>query len=214
MFTTYRRRRQLSRVKPGDGSPLQDFRFWHILSRSLFALELLDGSGHHHLFEVDVRHSADSTTTRSPVSLYRDGAQVARANLPATFTVPGGVIEVATSQYGLKRMHHVTDDGAERVLRPHPRTQEGLRARFGERFPRTSTLLGAVAVVVVLAAGAVTLLQGIDTVTHSPVIAQHLGTFTSPIRLSTGGTIAVGLAGALAATERALTFRSRWLIRR
>ena len=100
------------------------------------------------------------------------------------------------------------------MLRPHPRTQEGLRARFGERFPRTSTVLGVVAVVVVLAAGAVALLQGIDTVTHSPVISQHLGTFTSPIRLSTGGTIAVGLAGALAATERALTFRSRWLIHR
>lgn len=209
MFTTYRRRWQLFRVVPGDGSPLQDFRLWQILTRSVFALEL-----HGHTFEVDVRHSADSTAKRSPVSLYRDGVQVARASLPATFTVPGGVVEVATSQYGLERIHYVTDDGAEHVLRPDPRTQEGLRARFAERFPRISAVIGVVAVVVFLAAGAVALLQGIDTITHSPVIAQHVGTFTSPIRLGTGGTIAVGLAGALAASERALSFRSRWLIGR
>lgn len=213
MFTTYRRHRRLSRVRPGDGSPVQPFHLWQLLSRSLFSLELPDPEGRS-LFEVDVRHLADSTTRTSPVSLYRDGVQVARAPLPATFPVPGGVIEVATSQYGLKRMHYVTDDGAEHLLRPHPRTQEGLRARFGRRFPRTSAVIGAAAVVVLLVVAAVGVLQGLDVITHVPDVARYLGTFTTPFPLPTGGKITLGVAGGLAASERALTFRSRWLIGR
>jgi hypothetical protein len=214
MFTEFRRRRRLSKVKPGDGSRLREFRVWQLLTRSLFALDLVGPTGDRHVFEVDVRHTADSTTRTSPVSLYRDGTQIARATLPAAFTVPGGVIEVATSQYGLKRMHYVTDDGSEHLLRPHPRTQEGLRARFGRRFPRASAVLGAVAVVVLLIAAVLALLQGVDAVTHVPVVAAHLGAFTAPVHLSTTGKVVVGLAAALAGTERALTFRSRWVIGR
>jgi hypothetical protein len=48
MFKRHKRRWQLSRAKPGDGSRLQRFRFWHRLSRSLFALELPDESGRPH----------------------------------------------------------------------------------------------------------------------------------------------------------------------
>jgi hypothetical protein len=210
----FRRRRQLAKVRPGDGSGLQEFRLWQLLSRSLFAVDLPDPAGHRHRFEVDVRHTADSTTRRSPVSLYRDGAQVARATMPAIFPVPGGVIEVATSQYGLKRMHYVADDGSEHLLRPHPRTQEGLRARFGRRFPRTSAVVGALAVVVLVVAAAVALVQGFDTITHVPAVARYVPPFTTPVPLTTGGKVVLGLAAALAGTERALTFRSRWLIGR
>jgi hypothetical protein len=113
MFEKYRRRWQLSKAKPGDGSQLQRFRFWHLLSRSLFALELRDGSGRTQVFEVDVHHLRDSSSAKRPAALYRDGVQVLQANLPVTFPVPGGVIEVAVGQYGVKRMHHVTDDGRE-----------------------------------------------------------------------------------------------------
>lgn len=45
MFRTHERRRQLKRAEPGDGSPLQDHRLWQLFSRSLFAIELADGSG-------------------------------------------------------------------------------------------------------------------------------------------------------------------------
>jgi hypothetical protein len=212
MFTKFRRRLQLARVKPGDGSTLQRYRLWQLFSRSLFVLELPNGAGGNHLFEVDVRHMADSTTRRSPAALYRDGVQVHRANLPVMFPVPGGVIEVAASEYGLKRMHYVGDDGCEHVLRPHPRSQEGLRARFGRRFPRTSTFIGAAAVVVLLAVLAVGLLQGIEAITRIPAVAEQVGTFTSPIRLPEWAKVALPIAGAVAGIERALTLRYRWLI--
>jgi hypothetical protein len=212
MFTRYRRRWQLSKVKPGDGSPLQRYRPWQLFARSLFGIDLEDRTGTH-LYEVDVRHTADSTTRRSPASLYRDGVQIHRANLPVTFPVPGGVIEVATNQYGLKRMHYLRDDGTEHVLRPDPRSQEGLRARFGDRFPRTSAVLGAVAVVVLLAVLAVGLLHGAETLTRVEIVAQHVGTFTSPIHLTGWMTVALPVAGLVAGLERAMTLRHHWLIR-
>lgn len=208
MFTEYRRRRQLSKVEPGDGSPLQRYRPWQLFSRSLFGIELQE-----HRYEVDVRHTADSTTRRSPASLYRDGVQIRRATLPVTFPVPGGVIEVATNQYGLRRMHYLRDDGTDHVLRPDPRSQEGMRARFGDRFPRTSAVLGVVAVVVLLAVLAVGLLRGVEALTRVEIVAQHVGTFTSPIHLTGWMTVALPLAGLVAGLERAMTLRHHWLIR-
>jgi hypothetical protein len=145
----YRRRWQLSRAKPGDGSRLPDYRLWQLFSRSLFSVDLADRTGRH-VFEVDVRHGRDSSSSERPAALYRDGVQVQAGNLPVAFPVPGGVIEVAVSQFGVKRMHLVGDDGREHVLHPHPRSAEGLRARFDRRFPRTSAVIGAVGLVVLL----------------------------------------------------------------
>lgn len=211
MFDKYRRRWQLAKAKPGDGSRLPRFRFWHLLSRSLFALELLDGSGRPHRYEVDVHHMRDSSSAKRPAALYHDGVQVLAANLPVTFPVPGGVIEVAVGQYGVKRMHHVTDDGHERALRPDPCSLEGRRARFGHRFPRTSAVIGAVGLVVLLVGLAGTLGVVAEQITRVEVVAQHVGTFTSPIRLPLWATIALGVAGALAATDRALRLKSTWM---
>lgn len=212
MFTEYRRRRQVAKVKPGDGSPVPEYRCWQLFSRSLFVLELPDGELGQHVYEVDVRHGADSTSRRSPVSFYRDGAQVGRATLPAAFPVPGGVIEVAVGRYGLRRMHFLADDGTVRALRPHPRSTEGLRARFGRRFPRTSAVVGAVAVAVVLAGLALSGMIALEAITRVPVVAAHVGVVTAPIHLDGWAEVAVTLATALAATERALTLRSRWLL--
>lgn len=210
MFKKYRRRLQLAKVKPGDGSALQEYRIWQLFSRSLFVLQLPHHSGSSHVYEVDVRHMADSTIRKSPAALYRDGVQISRANLPVTFPVPGGVIEVATSEYGLKRMHYVGDDGSEHTLRPHPRSQEGLRARFGGRFPRTSAFIGAAAFAVLLVGLAVSLSLAVEGLTRIPVIAEHVGTFTSPIRLPEWARIALPIAGAVAGIERALALRNRW----
>jgi hypothetical protein len=212
VFTKHKRRWQLSKVKTGDGSKRQKFRSWQLFSRSLFGVELQDRTGNH-LYEVDVRHMADSTTRRSPASLYRDGIQIHRANLPVAFPVPGGVIEVATSQYGVKRMHHVRDDGTEQMLRPHPRSQEGRRARFGQRFPRTSSVIGVAAVAVLLAVMAVGVLTGLEALTRSAVIAQHTGTFISPIHLTGWMRFALPAAGVIAGLERAMTLRYNALLR-
>jgi hypothetical protein len=211
MFKKQRRRWQLAKVRPGDGSRLPRFRVWHLLSRSLYVLELPDDSGRPHRYEVDVRHLRDSSSTKRPAALYRDGVQVGQANLPVTFPVPGGVIEVATTQYGLKRMHHVTDDGHERALRPDPRSLEGRWARFGRRFPRTSTAIGVVGLVVLLVGLVGTLSAAAEQLTRVEVVAQHIGTYTPPIRLPLWLTTALAAAGALAATERALRLKSTWM---
>ncbi|MBC8090619.1 MAG: hypothetical protein H7Y15_01480 [Pseudonocardia sp.] len=152
------------------------------------------------------------TTRRSPAALYRDGVQISRANLPVTFPVPGGVIEVATNQYGLRRMQYVGDDGSEHTLRPHPRSQEGLRARFGGRFPRISAAVGVVSVAVLLVGLAVSLTLVAEGLTRIPAVAGHVGTFTSPIHLPGWARTALPIAGAAAATERALTLRNRWVL--
>jgi hypothetical protein len=211
MLKKFTRRLQLAKVKPGDGSRLRPYRVWQLFSRSLFGLELADASGGRHVYEVDVRHMADSTTTRRPAALYRDGVQIHCANVPVAFPVPGGVIEVATSPYGLKRMHYVRDDGSVRMLRPHPRSTEGLRARFDQRFPRTSTSIGAVAVGVLLVGLAVTLSVTVEGITRIPVVAEHVGAFTSPIRLPGWTKVALPVAGFVAALERSLMLRNQWL---
>lgn len=206
MFRNQRRRWQLSKARPGDGSPLQAYRWWHLLSRALFAIELDD-----QVFEVDVRHGRDSSSAKRPAALYRDGVQVLAGNLPVAFPVPGGVIEVATSQYGVKRMHHVDDDGGEHVLSPHPRSLEGRRARFARHHPRTSAAIGAVGLVVMLIGLAVTLSVAAEQVTRVGVVAQYVGTFVSPIHLPGWTKVALPVAGALAATDRALRLKSTWM---
>jgi hypothetical protein len=216
-----RRRWQLGKVRPGDGSALAEYRLWQLFARSLFFLELAAPAGNnHHAYAVDVRYLADAKTKKqhhdaigkSPAALYRDGVQVYRSNLPAAFPVPGGVIEVATSAFGLKRMHFVSEDGSEHTLRPHRRSQEGLRARFGQRFPRTSAVVGAVSLVILLTVLAGGLLHGIEALTRIPVVAGHIGTFTSPIRLPTWANITMTIAGVLSAVERALRLRYNRLI--
>lgn len=215
MVTKLRRRWQLAKVRSGDGSALREYRLWQVFSRSLFFLELISPGGSSHSYAVDVRHLVESKSRKqhdradgkAPVALYRDGVQINRSNLPTAFPVPGGVIEVATSAFGLKRMHFVPEDGAERALRPHHRSQEGLRARFGRRFPRTSAVVGGATIVILLTALAVNLLQGIEVVTRSSAIAEHIGTFISPIHLPTWANITLVAAGTLSGVERATRLR-------
>lgn len=220
MFTTFRRKRQLRRARPGDGSLLRDLRWWQLLTRTQFFLEPSDDRGDPGRYAVDVHYLADELedgkipegSRHAPVSLYRDGVQQHIANPPVAFAVPGGVIEVATSTYGLTRMHHVPEDGAARALRPHPRSLEGLRARFGRRFPRASATIGALAIVVLLVGLVLMVPQAAELVTEMDVVAERVGTFTSPISLPVWANTAVLVAGILAATERALTLRNHWLI--
>lgn len=210
-----RRRRRLRKVVPGDGSRLQEYRFWHLLSRALFFARISDSVGASHVYAVDVRYFAGDVSDgekQSPVALYRDGVQTHRADLPAALPVPGGLIDVATSTYGLTRMHHVPDGGSERVLQPHPRSGEGLRARFGQRFPRASTAIGVTAIVILLVGLVVGVPQALELVTRIDAVAERVGTFTSPIHLPEWANIGLFIAGVLAALERALTLRNHWLI--
>ncbi|MGO3506350.1 MAG: hypothetical protein ACTINN_09600 [Brachybacterium tyrofermentans] len=220
MFTRLRRSRQLRRARPGDGSALKHFRWWQLATRTLFDLDPSPDGTRPATYTVDVRYLAAELeggkipegSKHAQVSLYRDGVQENIANPPVAFAVPDGVIEVATSSYGLTRMHHVPEGGSPQTLRPHPRTLEGLRARFGRRFPRASALIGAIAVVVLLVGLVLMVPQAAELISQIEVVAENVGTFTSPISLPAWLNVSLVVAGVLAATERALTLRNHWLI--
>lgn len=204
----WRRRRRQSKVAPGDGSELTPFGTWDVLTRSLFYLETAGPSGDREVWAVDVHHFADDDRAE----VYRDGVQDQRSTLPAAFPVPGGVIEVAVNTVGLSRMHYVTAEGEERPLRPHRWSMEGLRARFDRRFPRTSAWVGRIAVAILLVGLAVAFPQVLAMVSRWDVVADHVGTFTSPITLPGWASATLFVAGVIAALERALTLRSHWLV--
>ena len=288
---SWRRRRRMKKVKPGDGSDLALYRPWQVFSRSLFHIDLPDEdgsatsgesmpsgparggdhparggdhsglkesasatSGIRHTYAVDVHFFADDVTDyslegmwdgvgeavgsllgssgkvdstasieegegllpkklpRPPVALYRDGKQTHRSNLPVTFRVPDGVIDVEMSSFGLRRIHYVRDDGETFVLQPDAHSAEGLRARFGRRFPGLSRVIGAIAIAILLVGLVVAVPQLIELVTGWEVVAQRVGTFTSPINLPGWANTTLFIAGVVAAIERALTLRNHWLI--
>lgn len=219
MVKNLKRRWQLGKVVPGDGSALSDYRFWHLFSRSVFFLDLPE-EGSNHEYAVDVRIMTDAKSKKeqeegkgkSPAALYRDGAQVSRSNLPTTFPLPGGVIEVAVTGFGLKRMHYVTEDGSEQMLRPHRRSQEGLRARLAQRHPRASVAIGVVTLIILTVALTIGLLQGLQIVTEIPPVAERVGTFSSPIHLPAWANVTMAVAAFLSGLERATRLRHNWLI--
>lgn len=208
MFKKWRRKRARAKVKDGDGSALKPFRFWQPLSRSVFFLELAEPDGRPVEYAVNVPFLAEDYRA----DLYRDRIQIATSKLPAAFPVPGGALEVNASTFGLSRMHYVTDDGTERVLTPHRRSAEGLRARFGRRFPGLSRLIGGAAVVTLLVGLVVLVPQVAAWVSQIDWVAENVGTFTSPIELSGTANTALFVGGIIASLERALTLRNHWLI--
>ena len=54
--------------------------------------------------------------------------------------------------------------------------------------------------------------QAAELITQIEVVAENVGTFTSPISLPAWLNVSLVVAGILAATERALTLRNHWLI--
>ncbi len=86
--------------------------------RSLFWLRLPGADGDAGLYAVDVRHWARWDTSRIRAHLFLDGRHVAESKLPAVFPVDGGVIEVAMSDYGVKRCHYRPGTGSRVSSRP------------------------------------------------------------------------------------------------
>lgn len=211
MFRDWKRRRAARRVKPGDGHALQRYRWWQPLSRALLHTQLREDDGTEHRWSVDVRLWGDSDG-EVVAQLYRDDLNVARSKLPATFDVPGGTIEVAASTFGLRRCHHVDAAGNAHQLVPDASSAEGRRARLERTSPGASRLVGAVSVLILIAALVLGLPQTIEQITRIPPIAEHLGVFVSPIRLPGWANVALGVATVLASTERALRLRYHWLL--
>lgn len=210
MFDDWRRNRAAKRVKPGTGRPLKPFRWWQLLTRSLFYIRLAGEDGLTTVYAVEVRHMGNKETGVIEAHLYRDNIHQALSKTPAKFPVPGGTIEVETSSFGLKRCHYVTEDGAERQLEPDPKSAEGRRARLDQAHPTLSRVIGVVSVVLLVVGVFLLIPQIIEPISEIPPIADNIGTFTSPIQLSFWPNVIVTLVFIAASTERALRLRYRW----
>lgn len=207
-FRERRARRRVRKVKPGDGSLLQPYRWWQLLQRSLFTIELENASGKSHTYAVDLNYFDWDDRAH----LYTDGVQTAVSKLPAAFPVPGGHIEVVTTLYGLRRMHLVPGNGSQQVLTPDPHSAEGLRATLERRRPLLGKTIGAVAIVVLLGSLVLGIPMLLELVTQWDVVADQVGTFTSPFDLPSWANTTVLVAAIIAAVDRALMLRYHWLI--
>ncbi|WGW12842.1 hypothetical protein LWF01_03450 [Saxibacter everestensis] len=211
MTASWNQRRLAKRVKPGDGRPLKPFRWWQMTRRSVLSITLEDGTQQVG-FTVEVRHGGDLKTGEIMARLYRDGQLDAESKVPARFPVPGGHIEVRTSEAGMRRCHFVADDGTERQLMPDPRSAEGRRMRFARERPIASGLIGAVSVLLLLIGVGLNLLQIAEPISEIPPIADTIGTFRSPLHLPLELNLALGLGAAAGAVERAMRMRYHWLL--
>ncbi|MFD3941260.1 hypothetical protein [Streptomyces sp. NPDC058579] len=207
MIKEWRQRRAAQRVTPGDGRELKPFRWWQLPFRALLHLRLTNDAGRDAVYTVDVRHWQNQSSGNVKAHLYVDGRLHSESRLPAVFPVPGGTVEVRMSGFGLKRCHYVTDEGHEFQLVPDPDSAEGRRAHLDHAHPALSRTIGLFSLCVLLAALAVLLPQLAEQLTKSEAIAQHTGTFTSPIDVPLWGNIALGIATLAASTERALRLR-------
>ncbi|GAB3815336.1 hypothetical protein [Kribbella italica] len=207
MFKDWQDRRAVRRVKPGDGRELQRVRWWQSIGRSLLYLRLEDT-----VYAVDVRHWGDKETGEVKVDLYRDGRRYAVSKAPAVFPVEGGVIEVKTSNFGLKRCHYVMADGTEYQLEPDPRSAEGRRARLDRSHPGLSRGIGIVSAIVLGIAVLLLIPQLVVPISRIPPIADQFGVFVSPISLPAWLNVTVVVVTVLASTERALRLRFNRLL--
>lgn len=205
---TLRRWTASKRLKAGDGRELQRFRWWQMPLRSLFWLRL-PGAGcqdRQHI-AVDVRHWSRLSDGKARAHLFLDGRHAFESRLPAVFPVEDGVVEVAMSNYGIKRCHYCPSAGQPLQLTPDPASAQGRRARFGARRPGLSRGIGAVSTLLLLAGLGLNLLQLAGPLSEVPPIAERFGTFESPVRLPIWLNIALGGGAVLASMERALRLR-------
>lgn len=199
------------RVRAGSGEPLRQYRWWQMFGRSLRSITLPSTDGTVSTYTVDVRHSGDMSDGEIRARLYVDGALQSYAKMPTRFAVPGGHIEVAITGFGLKRCHYVWADGSEQALSPDPASAEGRRARLHHKHPALSRIIGLVSTVFVIVGLCVEVPQIIESLSQIPLIADSIGTFTSPIRLPLHINLIIGLAAVIGSTERALRMRSSWI---
>ncbi|MBB5857620.1 hypothetical protein ACFQ05_18600 [Amycolatopsis umgeniensis] len=204
-----RSRHAARRIKHGDGHALPRFRWWQQGGRALFYLRPAGDEGE---YAVDVRHGRTDSSGHTNADLYLDGRHHARSRLPAAFPVPGGTIEVKKSVFGLKRCHFVTVDGVEHQLQPDRFSAEGRREHLDRTHPALSRGIGFFSTILLLVSVAVLITQLLEKLTRPAPIAEHIGTFTSPVALPVWLNIAIGIAAALASTERALRLRYNWLL--
>src|SRR5699024_3396132 len=167
------------KIQPGDGHQLKPFRWWQMLERTLFYAPMNTQDGQPRTYAVSVNFFDWDDNA----DVYLNGKHHARAKLPASIPVEGGEIDVATTFYGLKRMHFVAPTGEEQVLKPDGASAEGLRAKFAQRRPVLSRVIGILAALMLLILLPIGVLQIIEVVSQTGLAANFMEPFTSPINL-------------------------------
>src|SRR5699024_1574259 len=165
------------KIQPGDGHQLKPFRWWQMLERTLFYAPMNTQDGQPRTYAVSVNFFDWDDNA----DVYLNGKHHARAKLPASIPVEDGAIEVATTLYGLKRMHFVPATGEERVLRPDGASAEGLRDTLAKRKPVLSRTIGILAVLILLTLLPIGLLQLVEFFSQTDVAGNFMDPFTSPI---------------------------------
>ncbi|NMO97940.1 hypothetical protein [Paenibacillus lemnae] len=209
--STLKRRhyRKMKKVKGGDGHLLKKYQIWNIVT--------------HSLFHVEIRSAADGKTTKYAiksryfteepmVDLYREGRHIAFSKLPAVLPIDQGVIEVTKSSSGINGIHFITDQEASFSVYPDKRSIRGLRWWIHKRLPKISACIGVAAVIILFISLALGSTQLLEKISEIPWVSENLGTFQSPITLSVGTNLGIGIAAFAAGLERALMLRNHWLI--
>lgn len=205
----WKRRRAAKRIRPGTGRELKPFRWWQLLSRSLYSLVLSGDDGRRADYAVDVRQRRRffASDGKGTADLYLDGRHHAESKLPAAFPVPGGTIEVAESPFGLKRCHYVTANGAEQQLVPDRRSAEGRRAHLDRTRPVLSSSISATSIALLVTSVLLLIPQLVEIAFKLPPVAERFGAFTSPVSLPAWLNSLLAVAATLASIERALRLR-------
>lgn len=208
LFHRWGRDRKIKKVKKGDGHLLKPYQLWHIFTRSLFHIEIINDKNEKFMYAINCKYFEDEPSA----NLYHNGKHIAYSKLPATFPVENGVIEVGHGGYGVNQIHYATDKEEAFSIYPDKRSIRGLRMWLHKRFPQTSRLIGIIAIIILLTSLVLSLPQLIEKLTQIPWVSEKIGVFESPITLPVWVNITIFIAGAIAGLERTLMLRKHWLI--
>ncbi len=195
-------------MKKGDGHFLKTYRIWNIFTQSLFHIYITNEKNETIYYALKSRYFAED----SSVDLYHNNKHIAYSTLPAAIPVENGIIEVKSGGSGINSIKYITDKKETFSVYPDKRSVRGLRMGLHKSFPKISSLIAGIAIVILLTSLALSLPQLIESIAQIPWVSENIGTFESPINLSVWENFAIGIAVALAAIERALMLRSHWLI--
>ncbi|WP_440119084.1 hypothetical protein [Paenibacillus sp. QZ-Y1] len=204
-----KRRKKLEKVKAGDGHLLKKYRFWSIFTHSLFHIKITNhSSGRTTSYAIKSKYFAE----KPRVDLYRENIHVAYSKLPAAFPVENGVIEITNNSTWINGIHYSRASQDSFTVSPDRRSIRGFRMWVHRRFPTLSAFIGMIAIIILFISIALSIPQFLESISAIPWVSENIGVFESPIQLSVWTYFAIGIAAAIAGTERVLMLKNHWLI--
>ncbi|WP_339299005.1 hypothetical protein MKY92_02610 [Paenibacillus sp. FSL R5-0623] len=202
-------RKKLAKVKAGDGHLLKKYRLWSIFTHSLFHIEVTNhSSGNTTSYAIKSKYF----TEEPRVDLYRKNRHIAFSKLPAAFPVENGVIEIKNNSTGINGIHYIGAGEDTFTVSPDRRSIRGFRMWVHRRFPTLSAFIGMIAIIILLISIVLSIFQFVESISAIPWVSENVGAFESPIQLSFWTYFAIGIAAAIAGTERVLMLKNHWLI--